>query len=284
MPLTSIAPILKQARQAGYAVPLFDAFDMFSAEGIFRAAEERRAPVIVAMYSGIMNKSYTRSLADFLRSRAASSPIPVSLMLDHGASFEECIRAIKMGFTDVMYDGSKLPFEENLAQTQAVVRAAHAAGLAAEAELGHVGMGDDYASFGSQRQGFTDPNLVERFVAESGVDFLAVAIGNAHGLYKDAPRIDLALLDAIQMRSEIPLVLHGGTGLSEEQFRAVIQRGIAKINVATDLLVFTTRRIGQATQDEKTTYYDLIEVALDSFQERCSYYLDLFGSSGKAYQ
>ena len=205
----------------------------------------------------------------------------MSLMLDHGASFEQCMRAIHLGFTDVMFDGSKLPIEENMAQTKAVVRAAHAVGVAVEAELGHVGSGSEYQQFGGQRKGFTQPDDVERFVAETGVDFLAVAIGTAHGLYAGEPNLDLDLLAEIRRRVETPLVLHGGTGLSTAQFQSAIARGIAKINVATDLFVTTGRRMAQAAAPD-SSYFSLTRCAIESFQERCEHYLSIFGASGQS--
>jgi fructose-bisphosphate aldolase class II len=186
-----------------------------------------------------------------------------------------------------MYDGSKLPLEENIENTKAVVRAAHAVGVSVEAEVGHVGHGSEYASFGGQRKGFTDPNLVEKFIAETKVDFLAVAIGNAHGVYQGEPHLDFDLLREIRQRVDIPLVLHGGTGISEEQFKVAIDGGISKINIATDLYMATTKRLAERIMDDKgkpggLAYGELTMTAFESFRERCGYYLDLFGTAGKA--
>ncbi len=282
MPLVSIAPILHRALEEGFAIPLFDTFDMFSAEGILRAAEEKQAPLIIAIYSGTLRKPYVRALAAYIRQRAQEISQPISLMLDHGANLEDCMHAITYGFSDVMFDGSNLPLEENIAQAAAIVRAAHAVGVSVEAELGHVGAGSEYDTYAMQRKGFTDPALVSSFVAETGVDSLAVAIGSAHGKYKGEPRIDLELLKDIRSRVDLPLVLHGGTGLSEAQFRGVIAGGIAKINVATDLFATTTARLVAASETSETNYFKLMEVAIESFLERCEYYLDLFQTSGKA--
>jgi len=287
MPLISIGPTLKRAQAEHFAVPLFDAFDSTSIDGIFAAAEEKHAPVIVALYTGILDHPNAHGLAEYIRIRANESPIPATLMLDHGGSFEHAVKALTWGFTDVMYDGSKLPFEENIANTQAVVRAAHAVGVYVEAELGHVGHGSEYASFGRQRKGFTDPDVVANFVTETDVDSLAVAIGNAHGVYQGDPCLDIDLLKEIQQRVDIPLVLHGGSGISEEQFRAAIQAGIAKINIATDLYMTTARRLVERVNDDSgktdgVTYWALSTTAVESFQERCRYYLELFGAAGKA--
>jgi fructose-bisphosphate aldolase class II len=282
MPLVSIGGELEKAKKGGYAVPLFDVFEMKGCEGIFEAIERKRAPAIVAIYSGTFDEQSSHAFAAFIRSMAERASVPVSLMLDHGTGFEQCILAISLGFTDVMYDGSMLPLEENIANTRLVVRAAHAAGIGAEAELGHVGMGSDYATFGAKKKGFTDPAAVERFVAETGVDFLAVAIGNAHGVYQGNPRLDVGLLKEIRKRVDIPLVLHGGSGLSEEQFKAAIQAGISKVNIATDLLMRAANQVKKSIHADKVSYSDIITALKDGIREGCEYYLDVFGTTQKA--
>ncbi|HOT90914.1 MAG TPA: class II fructose-bisphosphate aldolase [Anaerolineae bacterium] len=281
MALVSIFPYLKRAQQYHYALPLFDMADMYGVDGLLAALEEKRASAIIAIYAGWLDQPNIRAFAAYIRTRAEAASVPVSLMLDHGGSFEQCIKAIAYGFTDVMYDGSRLPLEENIANTRAVVRAAHAVGLAVEAELGHVGSGSEYQEFGAQRKGFTNPDDVERFVAETGVDILAIAIGTAHGLYAGEPHLDLDLLREIRSRVDIPLALHGGSGCSDEQFRAVIAAGITKINVATDLFVTTARRLTEAARAEDAVeYFAFGKVAVASFQERCGHYLDVFGATG----
>ena len=282
MPLVSIAQELARAQAGRYALPLFDTFDMRSTEGMFHVLEEKRAPAMVAIYASMMDHPNARAFAAYIRTRAEESSVPVSLMLDHGRSFEECMRAISFGFSDVMYDGSKLSFEENVETTRAVVRAAHAMGVPVEAELGHVGRGADYEDLEVRRQGYTNPDDAVRFVEATGVDFLAVAIGTAHGLYREEPQLDMELLSQIRARVEVPLVLHGGSGVTEDQFREAIRRGISKINVATDLYVTAGRRLVEAAQAEGASYHSLTGTAIQSFEERCGYYLDLFGASGNA--
>jgi fructose-bisphosphate aldolase class II len=281
MTLVSIKNELFRARAGGYAVPLFDTFDMHTTEGMVQAIQAQRAPAIIAVYSAHLEEKNARALAAYIRTRAEEIDTPVSLMLDHGASLEQCIRAIRYGFTDVMYDGSKLPIAENIANTCAVVRAAHAVGVNVEAELGHVGSGSEYETFGAKRLGFTRPEDVERFAAETGVDFLAVAIGTAHGLYAGDPCLDMDLLQAVRSRVDIPLVMHGGTGLTPDQFRGAIAGGIAKINVATDLFVTAGKRMVTESQNEKASYFSLSKVARETFKERCEYYMELFGAAGR---
>jgi ketose-bisphosphate aldolase len=281
MPLISIKNQLVRAQQHGYAVPLFDTADSLTTDGMVAAIETQRAPAIIALYSGQFEQPNGPALAAYTCAQIKTLTQPVSLMLDHGSSFEQCMRAIHLGFTDVMLDCSKLPIEENIAQTKAVVRAAHAVGVAVEAELGHVGSGSEYQEFGGKRKGFTQPGDVERFVAETDVDFLAVAIGTAHGLYAGEPNLDLELLAEIRRRVDTPLVLHGGTGLSTVQFQSAIAHGIAKINVATDLFVTTGRRMTQAAAPD-SSYFSLTRCAVESFQERCEHYLSIFGASGQS--
>jgi fructose-bisphosphate aldolase class II len=284
MTIVSILPELKLAQAGGYAVPLFDIFDMHATEGMFQAVVEKNAPVIAGVYSGFIEQPGARAYTTYLRILAEEAKTPVSLMLDHGASFECCMRVITWGFSDVMLDASRLPLEENIAQTRAVVRAAHAVGVNVEAELGHVGSGNDYQQYGGSGKGFTDPASVEKFVAETGVDMLAIAIGTAHGVYVGEPNLDLDLLAEIRRRVDIPLVLHGGTGLSEEQFRGAITAGISKINVATDLFMTATRLMTEAARNGSPSYFDFGKLIHQAFYERCGYFLDVFGCSGKAGQ
>ncbi|NLS77085.1 MAG: class II fructose-bisphosphate aldolase [Chloroflexi bacterium] len=282
MTLVSALGELKKAQQGGYAVPCFDTFEMQGTRGIFAALESRRAPGIIGLYTRLLDEPHGRALTQFVRVMAEEATVPVSIMLDHGASFEHCVRALTFGFTDVMYDGSKLSLEENVAATRQIVQAAHAVGAAVEAELGHVGSGSEYQEFGGRGQGFTDPAAVERFVAATGVDALAVAIGTAHGQYAGEPRLDLALLDEIRRRVEIPLVLHGGSGLSDAQFQAAIRGGVAKINIFTNLALEATRRVAQRAAQERPSFGDITEPIREAFQDECARFLDVFLASGRS--
>jgi len=282
MPLTSIHDELKKAQEGHYALPLFDTLEMLATVGIFSALEMRQAPGIVAIPGGWINRPSAGEFALYIRAMAEAASVPVSLMLDHGRSFESCMKALSFGFTDIMYDGSQLPLEENIANTREIVRAAHAMGVCVEAEIGHVGRGAEYESFGARRRGFTDAAFVEQFVAETDADYLAVAIGSAHGLYQGEPRLDLDLLGQIRQRVDIPLVMHGGSGLSDDQFRAAIAAGIVKINIFTNLSVAATARMIAAATAEGASYPRIVGVISDAFCERCCHHLDVFGASGKA--
>jgi fructose-bisphosphate aldolase class II len=282
MPLVSMLAGVRRAMQEKYAIPMYDTFDMFSTEGMVIAAEEKKSPVMMALYAGTLDRPNAQAFSAYIRERADRATVPISLWLDHGSSFEQCMKALSYRFTDVMYDGSRLPIEENIETTKAIVRVAHEFGAGVEAELGHVGSGNEYKSYGSLGKGFTDPDSVVSFVEQTGVDMLAIAIGTAHGLYDGDPVLNMDLLSEIRSRVDIPLVLHGGSGCTETQFREVIARGISKVNIATDLVVTTGERVIEAAKKEGARYFDLVRTATESFTERCGYYYDLFGSSGKA--
>jgi fructose-bisphosphate aldolase, class II len=279
---------MKRATREGYAVPHFDVWDSATTDGVLAALAEKQAPGIIAIYSGVFDGPTARGLVAYIRARAEEAPVPVAILLDHGASLEQCAQAIRYGCTDVMFDGSRLSLEENLARTEVIARAAHAAGVGIEAELGHVGDASDLSHAG-QADGLTDPNEAAAFVRGAGVDYLAIAIGTAHGIYRGEPKLDLALLREIRRRVDVPLVLHGGTGLGGEQLQEAIAGGIAKINVSTDLFVSAGRRVADASWAtveapwaDDPTFFAVTKTIAEAFRERCLYYIDLFGAAGRA--
>jgi len=281
MPLVTMIEELEKAEAGGYAVPCFDVFEAVSAGSILETAEEKESPVILAFYDSFVNRTSAVALAAFIRTLARQASIPVSLMLDHGKSREACFKGLQAGLTDIMIDGSQLPLEKNIQITSEVVQATRQAGAGCEGEVGQVGSGKDYDPYGNTRKGFSSAGDVERFVNETGVDCVAIAIGTAHGNYKVEPKIDFSLLSDIRSRVNLPLVLHGGSGLSEQQFCNAIKGGISKINIFTDLANSCAQRIRTIAR-ENAGYLALIEEIRKSFSERCGYYMDLFGSTGKA--
>ncbi len=282
MPLVSIVGMLHRAKEGGYALPLFLTPEMLAAEGTVAALEDVGAPAAVGVYAPWIDRPNARALSAFLAALAEQARVPIALMLDHGASLEQCVRAIRYGFTDVMYDGSALPLAENAAATRTIVRAAHAVGAGVEAELGHVGSGAEYAAYGAQRAGFTEPEAVAAFVEATGVDVLAVAFGSAHGVYQGEPRLDLDLLRALRQSTDIPLAMHGGSGLSVEQFQGAIAAGISKINVFTELAMTTGQRLCEHAAGGRATYFSFQDVVRATFRERCADYARIFGAAGKA--
>ncbi len=281
MTLVSIKQELVKARQGRYAIPLFDVFEMQGMEGMMEAMAEKRAPTIIGVYTAFVNQPYSKGFAAYLRTRAEETDIPMSLMLDHGASVELCLRALDYGFTDVMIDSSSLPLEQNIANTKKVVAEAHARGAAVEAELGHVGEGKEYDTVGAKRVGFTDPDTVELFVRETGVDMLAIAFGTAHGFYKGEPRLDLELVSEICRRVDIPLVMHGGTGLSDQQFRDAIAAGISKINFATAIVNASGENM-RAIAAKPGGMFEMNDGIRAAYKQWCADLYDVFGTTGKA--
>jgi ketose-bisphosphate aldolase len=282
MPLVSIKDQLMKASQAGYAVPLFDVFDSNAVDGLVEALEEKRAPTIFGVYNGILKQPNAEAFCEYIKARVKKSKVPVSIMLDHGESVEQCRQALDLGFTDVMFDGSRLPIEDNIACTIQVVKSAHLHGAGVEAELGHVGSGSNYDEFGARRLGFTDTAAVENFVRQTSVDFLAVAFGNAHGIYKGEPKLDLELLREIRGRVPIPLVMHGGSGLDDQQYRDVVAAGIAKINYFTGIMSSATERMVEMATVENPSMMAMTAEMKSAYVDICSHYFDVFGTSGRA--
>lgn len=234
------------ARKGGYALGSFSPRNTVLIDAIVNAAEQLRSPVMVQMSSNEMRwfDVTPKTFADAFRARVARASVPVLLHLDHTYDFDTIVRAVEAGFDSVMIDGSKLPFEENIALTRQVVAYAHANDVAVEGELGNIG-GADKLETGGDTSLYTVPEQAKEFVERTGVDTLAVSVGTAHGVYPTAdPKIDFERLDEIRsLIPGTPLVLHGGSGLPQETVRRAIQMdgrgGIAKLNIATDLeLVF----------------------------------------------
>jgi ketose-bisphosphate aldolase len=247
MPLVSLREVLKGTRERRFAVGAFNAMDHAFAEGILQAAEEMRTPVILAG-GDFPGPDYARFIP-YLLDRIGRSEVPVCLHFDHGSSFEACARAVKSGYSSVMIDGSSLPFEDNVALTKRVVDMAHAYGVDVEGELGCIGSNWDSMEGEGTGSVHTDPESARVFVRETGIDALAVAIGTSHGLYRQAPDLDFGRLAAIRQRVDVPLVMHGSSGLSERDFSRAIDGGICKINAFTALTMKVTRQIADDLRD-----------------------------------
>jgi len=281
MTLVSMKSMLSDAREKHYAVPLFDVPSLNAAIGVTRAAENLQAPVMLGMYDEWFQQPESEAICTGMCKLAQNASVPISLMLDHGSSYGNCIKAIRYGFTDVMFDGSALPFEENASVSRMIADAGHAVGVGVEAELGHVGLGSDY-SIADAKSHFTQPDMVERFIHQTDIDYLAVAFGTAHGAYKQTPQLDLDLLAELNKISSVPLVMHGGSGLSRQQFLDAIESGICKINVATAIFQDFEARLAKQAAQQKTDIFTVQAEVIKSFTTVCMEYLELFGASGKA--
>ena len=230
--------MLLDAQKNNYAVGAFNVENMEMIKAVLAAAEEMRSPVILQTTPSTLKYAAPELFAAMVKAEAANVTVPVCLHLDHGNSIDLAIRAIAAGYSSVMIDGSALAFAENIALSASVVEKAHAAGIPVEAELGTVGGKED--SLVRNGSIYTDPDDAVKFVAETGVDSLAVAIGTAHGIYKTTPKIDIARLSAIRDKVSVPLVLHGTSGVPEDVVAECVRRGICKVNYATDLRVAYT--------------------------------------------
>lgn len=234
MELLPASKLLQDAQKRNYAVPALNVENLERTRAIMEAADESSSPLIVQASGEEVEYGEEELFVQMVKSIGADKDIPVAIHLDHGASFQEAARCIKYGFSSVMYDGAREKFEKNIEVTNKVVELAHAVGVSVEAELGTIGqtteMGEEI-----ENDYFTDPKSAEEFVDETDVDFLAIAFGTAHGLYDGEPELDFDRLEAIASHVDVPLVMHGGSGVNTEKKRKAINMGIAKINVSTDL-------------------------------------------------
>ena len=233
MSLATLKEVLEIAERTNTAIPGFNIDNIEIPEAIMEAAEVENCPVILTIGQGAINAGGLRHLPDVVRRIAESSSVPVVMHLDHSESYEQVIACLRAGFTSVMYDGSHYPFEENVRESQAVVRAAHAVGVSVECELGAISGVEDGISHSNTN--LVDLDEVKRFIAVVDCDALAVGIGNAHGIYKGTPNLDFGRLEACRKLGAPPLVLHGGSGIPEEMIKKAISLGIRKINVATEV-------------------------------------------------
>jgi fructose-bisphosphate aldolase class II len=248
--LTTLREILGPARAASYAVPAFDCIEDVMVRTILETAEARRAPVILMCLVCDLEGNGWRYVPGLVRAVGDHHRVPVALHLDHADNLDDIRRAVDGGFTSVMIDGSMLPFAGNVKLTRAAVEIAQPHGISVEAELGYVG-GMDLEAKGSRESVLTEPDEVARFVAETGVDALAVSIGTAHGVYESLPTLNIARLKELHAASHVPLVLHGGSGTPADQIRAAVRHGICKLNLYADCRVAMCRglkEVAAATQ------------------------------------
>jgi ketose-bisphosphate aldolase len=251
--MASFTDILTAARRDHYAVGSFNVYNYETIRGVIESGREAGLPVIVAFGAGYLPNMELDEVAGLVRTMAAASPTPVALHLDHCKSFETIVRAIKAGFSSVMYDGSALQFADNLRETARIVAIAHAAGVGVEAELGALAKGA-HSNEEDAREIYTSPAEAEQFARDTGVDALAVSIGTVHGMYKGTPRVDVDVLKQIAAVVATPLVLHGGSGTPETIIRECIAHGIAKINVNTEISMHALDRMRAHLASGKETH------------------------------
>ena len=250
MPLVTSKEMLLDAQKGGYAVGAFNAENMEMVKAIIQAAEELSAPVMIQTTPSTIKYGTLDTYAAIVAAEAKKASVPVCLHLDHGSSFELAMQAMKAGYTSVMIDGSKLPFEENIVLTKRVADVAAALNIPCEAELGKVGGKEDDLVADADTN--TDPQEAKEFAEKTGITSLAVAIGTAHGFYVGTPVLDKERLSEIRAIVDIPLVLHGASGLTDEDVADCVRRGICKVNFATELRAAYTKAVrGLLASDEK---------------------------------
>lgn len=275
--LVNLNDVLRDAQKNGYAVGLFNTVDLDMVEAVIRAAEEKRSPVVIGTAESLLPYGELQLVLPSMVRAAERSKVPVVVHYDHGLTSDRCIEALKLGVSSIMFDGSMGSNEENINTTREMARIAHALGASIEGEIGHVGQGLSGDHETDDR--YTTVEDAVNFVNETGVDALAVAIGTAHGAYKSKPKLDLARLRSIRAALDTPLVLHGGSGLSDDDFRNSIRDGIAKINIFTELCVAGCEA---CKSHAELGYLELRNAKVAAICDVVKGKIELFGSVGRA--
>ena len=278
--LVSLKKILADAEKGGYCVPAFNVYNMETVMGAIKAAEETRAPVILQIYPRLIKEECGYYLSPVVVAAAHKATVPVCFHLDHGPSELEATRIVRWGATGVMLDGSTLPFEENIALTKKVCDMCAHVDVQVEGELGHVGTTKD-----TDMDEFTTPEDAKRFVEETGVICLAVAVGTAHGRYSKPPKLDIERIKAIrEATNNTALVLHGGSGVPDEEIKKAVKAGIRKMNFATDICyAFLDCCKEQLNAPERIIAIDnFMKKPIEAVKEFCVSRIKLVSADGKA--
>ena len=270
--------VLKRAKAENYAVGLFNTTDTDMLEAVISAAEELGAPVIIGTAEVLLPAGELKLIAPSVIAAAKRAKVPVVVHYDHGLTFDRCMEAIGLGFSSIMFDGSAGDYEKNIADTAEIVKIAHSFGITVEGEIGHVGQAD--ASDNENSDMYTTVDEAVAYINATGVDALAVSIGTAHGAYKSKPKLDLNRLSEISAAVDVPLVLHGGSGLSDDDFRNSIACGISKVNIFTDLCLAGNRAMEKGLAQGKA-YLDIRNMKVDEIKEEVKKKMLLFGCAGK---
>jgi len=284
MPLVSMTEMLKKAKEGKYAVGQFNMNNLEFTQAIIEAAEEENSPVILGVSEGAlkyMGLEYTVAMA---RAAAEKSSVPIALHLDHGSTFGIAMKVIGAGFSSVMFDGSHHSFAENVELTKKVVEVAHPMGISVEGELGTIGGTEDDLSVDEKDANLTNPKEAIEFFKATNVDALAIAVGSAHGLYKGEPKIHFDIIEAVSKEIDIPVVLHGGSGIPDEIITKAISLGIGKVNVNTENQVAMTNKLREVLAKNPEVYdpRKYLGPARDAIKEVVRGKIRLFGSNGKA--
>jgi fructose-bisphosphate aldolase class II len=284
MPLVNPVKMLQDARSGGYCVGAFNLVDFLTLKAIVKAAEAKQSPAILQTSSATIKQLGIPTLVALARAAAAESPVPIALHLDHGTDREVIREAIRSGYNSVMIDGSKYPFEENVARTRDVVEEAHAHGVAVEGEIGVVAGVEDDIVVRQDAAIYTTPEEALEFQRRTGIDFLAAAIGTAHGFYKVEPRLDIDTLRRIAQATPCPAVVHGGTGLPFDVVRQLVSAGAAKFNVSTQVKQTLIDGFYEYISSHRVEYnpIKLLDSTSKGLVAMIGEYMDVLESTGKA--
>ena len=284
--LVNMNEVLYKAKEEKYGVGLFNAVTREMARGVMAAAQEEKSPIIIGTAEVLNSVVPLDVITSLLLPMAKNSPVPVVLHYDHGLTRECCIEALKLGFSSIMYDCSTEGFEENIKKVAEMAEIAHSYGATIEGELGHVGNNTD-SKEGEETAVdmsamYTDPAVAKEFVERTGVDALAIAVGTAHGSYKLKPKLDFDRIKEIAAAVNVPLVLHGGSGLTDEDFKKAIQCGISKINIFTDLNISGATAIKKAMDRGLMTLTDFAEPIIEGVKKETMIKMRIFDSVNRA--
>lgn len=276
--------ILEHAHKHNYAVGAFNVNNMEIVQAIIEAAEETNSPVILQASQGGIKYAGIEYIAALGKVAARKAKVPVAIHLDHGTDFEQIMLCIRHGFTSVMIDGSKYELKKNIELTKKVIEVAHAVGVSVEAELGKIGGTEDDITVDEKDATFTDPDEAKLFVDETGVDYLAIAVGTAHGVYKGEPKLDFDRIKILKDLLQIPLVLHGSSGVPADSIKKAVSLGINKINIDTDLRVAFTQAIKDFNKKDPDNIdpRKVLTPAKEAMKEVIKEKMALFGSAGRA--
>lgn len=280
--LVNMNDILLPAKEKGYGVGFFNAVNVEMARAIIETAEEMNAPVMVGTAEVLLPAMELERVAEYLIPMAKKAKVPVCVHYDHGLTFEKCMEALKLGFTSIMYDCSTASYEENAEKVAEMVNICHAMNVTVEGELGHVGDNAGAGKLENPSDYFTDPEVAADFVLKTGVDSLAVAVGNAHGDYAFPPKLDFDRISAISEKTGLPLVLHGGSGLSDDDFKIAVERGICKVNIFTDIDKAGKAGIEKGLAAGAKTMMGLIPYEIEAMKAVVREKITLFGSANMA--
>lgn len=281
--LVNMAELLKPAKEQGYGVGFFNAVNVEMARAVIETAEELKSPVMVGTAEILLPVTEMEEVVSYLLPMAKNASVPVCLHYDHGLSFVRCMQALKLGFTSIMYDCSTLGFEKNVSKVAEMVKICHGMDITVEGELGHVGDNEGAGKLKKPSDYYTDPEQAVDFVLRTGIDSLAVAVGNAHGDYKFPPKLDFDRIQVISEKTNLPLVLHGGSGLADDDFRIAVKKGICKVNIFTDIDKAGKTGIEAGLAAGEKTVCGLIPYEIREMKKVVKEKLELFGSVGKAF-